>query len=303
MRFSDLPTPVRSLVRSIQQGEKEVTRLLEEMLTAPVQQRVLLRERVTRLVARLRDNAVGWANVNLPKVFKESALKTARSLETANVNVGDVADRAAFFEAQLRLVFLGRVDAALQSVSTLATRLVFAPDPLNVVDASSRNVYQRAINAGASVAEARSKALTNFRDKVVLRPAAVQGASGLTRQYALTYYLGMLGTNAVTQAVNIAPKFVAIGSGLDLVRVSPQPSKHGDFCDAYAGRVFSLSGTHPVFPSIALTPNGGPPYHPLCRHTLEVVLPGEDLSREIVTNARFLHNDPNVVARAWGRRS
>ncbi len=52
----------------------------------------------------------------------------------------------------------------------------------------------------------------------------------------------------------------------DLVVVSNNLSKIGDFCNAYAGKVFSISGKTKGFHPISELPNGGPPFHPFCWH-------------------------------------
>ena len=36
----------------------------------------------------------------------------------------------------------------------------------------------------------------------------------------------------------------------------------------YEGRVFSVSGGSDTYPPLATLPNGGPPFHPNCRHNL-----------------------------------
>lgn len=59
--------------------------------------------------------------------------------------------------------------------------------------------------------------------------------------------------------------------GIELGQVSPNPAKHGDFCDLYVGRVFALTPAaqrRTGFPLITRTPNGGPPFHVNCLHTL-----------------------------------
>lgn len=53
--------------------------------------------------------------------------------------------------------------------------------------------------------------------------------------------------------------------GNDLVEIiGPRDSK--DFCSRLVGRVFSISGKSEEFPPLRNLPNGGPPFHPHCRH-------------------------------------
>ncbi len=55
-------------------------------------------------------------------------------------------------------------------------------------------------------------------------------------------------------------------AGNDLVMVTSHGARDG--CQFYEGKVFSISGTHPTYPPLSSIPNGGPPFHPNCRHNL-----------------------------------
>lgn len=50
--------------------------------------------------------------------------------------------------------------------------------------------------------------------------------------------------------------------GLDLVMIIGRVSNN--FCTAFLGQVFSLSGKHPKYPAFSTLPGGGPPFHPNC---------------------------------------
>lgn len=51
-------------------------------------------------------------------------------------------------------------------------------------------------------------------------------------------------------------------AGIDLVRIIGSNSTN--YCTAFVGKVYSLSGTHPVYPAFSLLPGDGPPFHPRC---------------------------------------
>jgi hypothetical protein len=50
--------------------------------------------------------------------------------------------------------------------------------------------------------------------------------------------------------------------GLDLVAIVGRISKN--FCTAFLGQVFSLSGNSDKYPAYSSLPGGGPPFHPNC---------------------------------------
>ncbi len=57
-------------------------------------------------------------------------------------------------------------------------------------------------------------------------------------------------------------------TGNDLVQVTG-PKLTKDFCGRLVGRVFSVSGKSKTYPPLRNLPNGGPPFHPHCRHGIK----------------------------------
>lgn len=65
-------------------------------------------------------------------------------------------------------------------------------------------------------------------------------------------------------------------AGIFLVRITPNPPLTPCVCSMYAGRVFALTeeiSRSSGFPSLARTPNGGPPFHPYCTHSTIPYIP------------------------------
>lgn len=61
-------------------------------------------------------------------------------------------------------------------------------------------------------------------------------------------------------------------NGVDHVRISRHPQAEIDECTPYAGKIFYVGSEakDPLgFPKLSETPNGGPPFHPNCKHVLE----------------------------------
>jgi hypothetical protein len=76
--------------------------------------------------------------------------------------------------------------------------------------------------------------------------------------------------------------------GLDLVRIVGRISDN--FCTAWLGQVFSLSGRHPTYPALAALPGGGPPFHPNCSKSSAPFI--EDLAD--ATDERVAAGDPDA---------
>jgi hypothetical protein len=131
----------------------------------------------------------------------------------------------------------------------------------------------------------------------------VIGQGGKTYRFALDYYFNLLLQSYKMRANAMAVKLRSLENNSDLVIVSGQPSLTGDYCNAYRGKVFSLSGEDRRYPPLASTPRGGPPFHPWCRHTLSVFDPSGFTANELEAKGHvpevYLKNDNKSVAKAW----
>ncbi len=106
------------------------------------------------------------------------------------------------------------------------------------------------------------------RDELRRGFVTVIGRNGAAYRYAMDYYISLQAFMSRQLLLRDISVFRTNEAGFDLVQISDNPSTIGDFCDLYRGHVFSLSGTHPLYPALSSVPNGGPPLHPWCRHTL-----------------------------------
>lgn len=136
----------------------------------------------------------------------------------------------------------------------------------------------------------------------------VTASNGKTYSFSLADYAKMVIDAVRTQLEVQGAIDVATETGNDLVRISNNPSMHGDWCELYRGRVYSISGNHPVFPPLASLPNGGAPFHPHCRHVIEIFRPGDFTASEISdmrTEEQWLlrqgETNPNRIIRAYWR--
>jgi len=95
------------------------------------------------------------------------------------------------------------------------------------------------------------------------------------RNYDPGSYASLVARTRTAEAHTAGTINTALEYGLDLLRVSYHAhiDRRGDVCPLYAGKVFSITGSHPVFPRAERLP----PYHPNCKHVITVV--NEDVLR------------------------
>lgn len=140
-----------------------------------------------------------------------------------------------------------------------------------------------------------------FEDGVV----EIRSVTGKLFHYDVDYYAGLVAQNGRAAAVTAATIQRTAINGVDLVIVSNNFSIVQDFCDAYRGRVYSISGTHPLAPPLIALPNGGTPFHINCRHGLqgyvEEFYSEQDLMIRAQTDPRFLYVDGREAQRRWER--
>jgi hypothetical protein len=307
MDLADLPDDrVRKLVKDFRKSSGLIAGLLQTMLIAPVERRFIFFNRLQRELGRLRQTQRRWALENLPYYYLEASALTRRTLERANVPVPTSPQPIeAFALNALSLAFSSRIDAAIFSLGAVAGRILRSGGAVESLDAVTRAEYARKLNAGVSPEQARAAATAKFIDRLETNLLPVTTQTGRTLHYGLDYYVGLVAAAAMTQAKALPPRVLGPSAGFDLVRVSNNPSMHGDFCDAYTGKIFSLSGFHPVYPPIAQTPNGGPPYHPWCQHSLTLVMPWEDLTEDLPVSPLYLvepGEDAHRIEQVWNRR-
>ena len=219
-----------------------------------------------------------------------------------------------------RTVFSTGIPGRLTSTATSGV-LTYLLKSRNILESALRRIYRvidleqdfpaiaaRVIaeNPGASELEIAQKIKRVLKAEFQKAPVVIVGERGKSYSFPLDYYAAMVAHNGKVTAESVAVIVRAQEAGLDLVQISPNPSMHGDWCDAYRGKVFSISGTTPGFVPLSNTPNGGAPFHPWCRHTLLPFDPAGRTEAEMESLAyvdpRFVlgpTNDFNTMVRAW----
>jgi len=162
--------------------------------------------------------------------------------------------------------FLQDISEAIVAMEARAGRL--ARGDVGEVLGDDRQRLAAAIGLGAAGAAMVASIRARVRDKLQGSLLRILGQNGRIYRYGLSYYVGLAASMAKGSMQKELALHRASELSLDLVQVSPNPSTIGDYCDLYRGKVFSISGMHPIFPALSTAPNGGTPFHPWCKHTL-----------------------------------
>jgi len=141
-------------------------------------------------------------------------------------------------------------------------------------------VSEAALNAELLVSEARLERADERARRLarLLRAHATQGelVNINGRFWTLEAYADVVARTRLAEAATAGSYNATLAMGIDLVRVSDH-GRTDPKCDAFAGKVFSISGKDPRFPPLERRP----PFHPRCRHALLPFVPELRSEREM----------------------
>lgn len=124
------------------------------------------------------------------------------------------------------------------------------------------------------------------------------------RNFTVRHYSNLVANTQLREAHKVATITRLRQNGVRHVLISKHVQHVPDVCTPFAGRVFYTGeGADPAgFPPLRSTPNGGPPWHPFCRHSLRPYVIALRTDRELETARQasanildFLGNDSSVV--------
>ena len=284
--------------------------LLGDMLLVEGPQRFLLFQRMLGILEGLKGQTDAWSARFIQEFVREADASVSSTLAAAGVTSAfdpDVPTRAI---ETLAANLNGTLEKARQSLELQISR-IFRNPALEREFPDLALQVQRQIAVGLTVEESlfeTRRRVANllqqrFRDGAV----SVIGKGGRRFRFPLDFYAGMVAQNTRAQARSAATLLRAQEAQTDLVQVDAVKSKTGDWCDAYRGRVYSISGGDPNYPPLSALPGGGPPFHPWCRHSVSPFIPEfftpAQQQEAANTDPRFLMRpgeaDENRVVRNW----
>lgn len=290
---------------------KRLETALSSMLVAEGPRKFLIFQRIIRILEDLQGRADAWSSRFIKEFLEDADLSALTALRAAGISApqfgASISESAV---AGIALSLTNDLSKAGDSVRFLAQR-IFRVSALEREFPALALQAKREVGIGLAGSEATAAIRgrigdllrEQFQDGVV----TIIASNGRRMSFPLDFYAGMVAQNTRRQAESFATLERARQGGHDLVRVTPNPSKGGDWCDAYRGRVYSISGASDIYPPLAGLPNAGPPFHPWCKHSLGVYIPSletDAANREAAnTDPRFLmqpgEENPNKVIREW----
>lgn len=231
--------------------------VLAELLSSHGARRIVQLRRLSQLTLRARATVHEWSNTVFQQLVEAEALRLDSS-----VDYSQVVSQA-----------VRRLDAVMAEITQKVTNLGHRIAGDNTKYAALTELLGK---SGAELA-VNQDAVTTAKLVEQLKKGFVNlvAKNGRLYRYALSYIVSLEAFMARQSLKREVAVQTARSFNTDLVQVSSNPSKQGDFCDLYIGKVFSVSGTHPFYPPLAETPRGGPPFHHWCYHYLTPFLSDE----------------------------
>jgi hypothetical protein len=286
------------------------SRLAELAVAQDVALRVAMRSEIQDILVQMRQEIQNWISTVFGEMLQEMDEDLLADIPAELLETGEIPIQESVTELRSVLDLFERdINTAIGSIEAMVSRLVRG-DASQVLreDSSKLTAALAAGAAGAAVvASIRARAIDRLQDNLL----SLLGANGRIYQYDLSYYMALSAQTMKGRAQKELVLRRAWTLGADLVQVSANPSTIGDYCDLYRGKVFSISGTHAIFPPLAHAPAKGTPFHPWCRHKMSIfddTRLTEDQQRKLADIPKeFLDlaekgAGPNEFQKAWVKR-
>jgi len=232
-------------------------------LTAEAQRARILERDLAEVMLNLNEKSARWIAENIPSAYVQGVRKSNASMREAGIRF--TATGGAQIHQHALEVLIADMDDVLRAANEQIVRSFKAVVRRTQLSAALDKAVTKEVALGVSAGKTGrevSAAITNrLIDEFGDGPIRIGG-----RTFSADSYAAMVARTKTAEAASIGTMNRLAEEGLDLVVVSA----HGadDACGYYEGRVFSMSGTSDKYPSVRELPNGGPPFHPTCRHHL-----------------------------------
>lgn len=260
--FADASKRLRATILN-PPGRKESSR---EWLAAWAAQRIA---QVDQILTDLRAKSRTWTGKAASAQFAAGIAKANQQARDVGVDVAGSPARGTFtlISKETVAVFArdtyADLNAAIDSTQQRNTRLLRKLGQQGLSEADVNKVL-----AGGIIDGTPRETIRQLRDDLRAvhgDTVTVQGKNGPI-EFDAGHYARLVATTRMREATVIARHERLQDLGLDLVVIIGRLSNN--FCSAFLGQIFSLSGHHPKYPSIAQLPGGGgvavPPFHPRC---------------------------------------
>lgn len=253
--------------------------------------------KINKLIMGFNKTLVDWTTENITKAYNISRLSNIKTLEKYHFKINEqipenehkkTIDK--YIELTLR-DFLKANSSIIQNVNLYMNamkqlskerqQLQEFKDTETLVDEIMKGKRLLGIALPGGVGKtivAGGKTRKQISDLLLKRLKKIFGENGLVivkgRRFQADYYAKLVARTEMRSAQTDATINTNIQYGNDLIQISEHEMQDCDICKEYQGKIFSISGGHPLYP----VADQLPPYHPNCEH---VALPYID------TGAKF----------------
>jgi Phage minor capsid protein 2 len=221
---------------------------------------------IERILAALKQEAATWVGQAIPQAFADGIARADTQAREAGVSPADSA-----FKGSFSLVDHGTIDVfardtyhdlakAAGSMADRAKRMLRATRQEGLSETDINRILAGGVIEGMPAETIRT--LREELRKVHGNEVQVIDKNGSPINFEVGYYASMVARTKTREATVKSRHGRLQKLGLDLVEIIGRVSKN--FCTAYLGQVFSLSGTSGKYQAYASLPGGGPPFHPNC---------------------------------------
>jgi hypothetical protein len=218
-------------------------------------------QQVDAILRPLKVKATQWSTANIPAAAKEGlALAHKQAAEAGVAPKGGIVagsftviDRATV--QQFAMDTVSDLHRAADSMGDRTKHVLRRQAELGLGNAAINKIL-----AGGVIEGHPTNTIRTLREELRKIHGDTVEING--KSFEVGYYAEMVARTKTRQATVQARHGRLEALGIDLVAIVGRLSDN--FCSAFLGQVFSLSGDHPKYPALSSLPSGGPPFHPNC---------------------------------------
>lgn len=224
-------------------------------------------QQIDTLLVGLKQKAAGWVGKNIPAAYRDGLRRADRQAREAGVRPPSIPPlRGSFSVIDQRTVrvfardSMGDLTKAADSMGRQAQRVLRSTAQQGLGESDINRVL-----AGGVIEGSPRETIRRLRDeleKVHGETVTVIDRNGDPISFDAGYYAEMVARTKTREATVTARHERLEELDIDLVAIVGRISTN--FCTAFLGQVFSLSGNSTKYPAYSSLPGGGPPFHPNC---------------------------------------
>lgn len=217
---------------------------------------------IETILRELGEDTGEWLETVMPGQYERGTTDVIRQLQSLKVGLKESTT-------------MSTVDRRAVAALVSETQEAFAVS-LTTVQRNASRVLSEAVKAAMSAELAEGRILGETRREISNRIKAAIRSDGITaltdkagRRWTLDRYAEMLARTKMVEARNTGLANKMVANGFDLVEVSDHMSDHKE-CAAYEGKILSLTGKTPGYPTLADAMANGL-LHPNCEHQINAI--------------------------------